>query len=86
MYSCCSPLVNLGLHAYTPRGRTYLSRLRSVRFVCSDSRSFQLDSLANIGSEKQVGTLSLALGMATDVVIAGALCWFLRGLRTGHRK
>ena len=55
-------------------------------FVCSDPCSFQLDSLANIGSEKQVGTLSLALGMATDVVIAGALCWFLRGLRTGHRK
>ncbi|RPD77708.1 hypothetical protein L226DRAFT_568724 [Lentinus tigrinus ALCF2SS1-7] len=49
-------------------------------------KSFQLDSLANIGSEKNLGTLSLALGMATDVVIAAALCWFLRGLRTGHGK
>ncbi|KAI0632215.1 hypothetical protein C8Q77DRAFT_909353 [Trametes polyzona] len=49
-------------------------------------KAFQLDSLANIADMKVVGTLSLGLGMATDVVIAAALCFFLRNLRTGHRK
>ncbi|TFK93089.1 hypothetical protein K466DRAFT_161092 [Polyporus arcularius HHB13444] len=49
-------------------------------------QSFRLESLADIGSMKMIGTLSLALGMATDVVIAAALCYFLRDLRTGHSK
>lgn len=48
--------------------------------------SFKLKSLADIASMKHIGILSLALGMATDVVIAFALCFFLRGLRTGHHK
>ena len=48
--------------------------------------SFHLDSLANIEDMKVIGTLSLALGMATDFVIALALCYFLRRLRTGYRK
>ncbi|CDO74441.1 hypothetical protein BN946_scf184972.g8 [Trametes cinnabarina] len=49
-------------------------------------KAFQLTSLAKIADMKVVGSLSLGLGMATDVVIAAALCFFLRGLRTGHRK
>ncbi|KAI0754875.1 hypothetical protein C8Q80DRAFT_1266413 [Daedaleopsis nitida] len=49
-------------------------------------QAFQLKSLADIGSMKHIGSLSLALGMATDVVIAAALCYFLWSLRTGHRK
>ncbi|KAH9851829.1 hypothetical protein C2E23DRAFT_732426 [Lenzites betulinus] len=49
-------------------------------------KGFQLDSLAHIAQMKIVGTLSLGLGMATDVVIAAALCFFLRNLRTGHRQ
>ena len=35
---------------------------------------------------KTIGSLSLGLGVATDVVIAVSLCIFLRGLRTGHRQ
>ncbi|KAI0712261.1 hypothetical protein C8Q76DRAFT_845525 [Earliella scabrosa] len=49
-------------------------------------QGFHLDSLANIEDMKVIGTLSLALGMATDFVIALALCYFLRRLRTGYRK
>ncbi|KAL7279869.1 hypothetical protein ACG7TL_006278 [Trametes sanguinea] len=49
-------------------------------------KGFQLTSLAKIADMKVIGSLSLGLGMATDVVIAAALCFFLRGLRTGHRK
>ena len=48
--------------------------------------SFLLESLRDIGNVKLIGTLSLGLGMATDVVIAASLCYFLGGLRTGHRK
>ncbi|KAI0667616.1 hypothetical protein C8Q78DRAFT_981628 [Trametes maxima] len=51
-----------------------------------DHLSFRLTSLANIGSMKVIGSLSLGLGMATDVVIAVSLCFFLRNLRTGHRQ
>ncbi|KAH9891742.1 hypothetical protein C8Q73DRAFT_650522 [Cubamyces lactineus] len=47
---------------------------------------FRLSSLSKIADMKVVGSLSLGLGMATDVVIAAALCFFLRNLRTGHRK
>ncbi|KAI0647960.1 hypothetical protein C8Q79DRAFT_1008335 [Trametes meyenii] len=49
-------------------------------------QGFRLTSLANIGSMKVIGSLSLGLGMATDVVIAVSLCFFLRNLRTGHRQ
>lgn len=35
---------------------------------------------------KIIGTLSLGIGMATDVVIAASLSFFLWNLRTGHRK
>ena len=31
-----------------------------------------------------VGTISLATGVATDIVTAGALCYFLNKLRTGY--
>ena len=49
-------------------------------------RRFLLSSLQEIGNVKLVGSLSLGLGMATDLVIAVSLCYFLGGLRTGHRK
>ncbi|KAI0826901.1 hypothetical protein BC628DRAFT_1418951 [Trametes gibbosa] len=49
-------------------------------------KGFQLESLALLADVKTIGTLSLGLGMATDVVIAAALCYFLRNLRTGHRQ
>ncbi|KAH9924673.1 uncharacterized protein BXZ73DRAFT_103513 [Epithele typhae] len=45
-----------------------------------------LDSLLDIGKMKMIGTLSLGLGVGTDVAIAASLCWFLGGLRTGHRQ
>ena len=59
---------------------------RPTCLVPSRPISFQLDSLANIGNVKKIGMLSLGLGMATDFVIAAALCFFLRSLRTGHGK
>ncbi len=67
---------------------TYQSYVPVVLVIALHStlRSFRLESLADIGSMKMIGTLSLALGMATDVVIAAALCYFLRDLRTGHSK
>lgn len=48
--------------------------------------SFQLDSLSHLADMKIIGTLSLGIGMATDVVIAASLSFFLWNLRTGHRK
>ncbi|EJF63324.1 hypothetical protein BD309DRAFT_949383 [Dichomitus squalens] len=49
-------------------------------------RGFRLKSLQDLGSMKTIGSLSLGLGVATDVVIAVSLCYFLRSLRTGHRQ
>ena len=33
-----------------------------------------------------IGTISLGTGVATDIVTAGALCYFLNKLRTGYTK
>ncbi|PIL22636.1 hypothetical protein GSI_15327 [Ganoderma sinense ZZ0214-1] len=49
-------------------------------------RGFRLKSLQDLGTMKPVGMLSLGIGVATDVVIAFSLCFFLRNLRTGHRQ
>ncbi|KAL1950560.1 hypothetical protein VTO73DRAFT_5684 [Trametes versicolor] len=49
-------------------------------------KAFQLDSLSHLADMKIIGTLSLGIGMATDVVIAASLSFFLWNLRTGHRK
>ena len=48
--------------------------------------SFRLKSLQDLGTMRTVGMLSLGIGVATDVVIAFSLCFFLRNLRTGHRQ
>ncbi|KAI0761808.1 hypothetical protein BD413DRAFT_616797 [Trametes elegans] len=50
------------------------------------ARAFQIPSIAQVGDLKLVGSLALGLGVATDVVTAAALCWFLRGLKTGYKR
>ncbi|KAM5534984.1 hypothetical protein V8D89_011357 [Ganoderma adspersum] len=49
-------------------------------------QGFRLKSLQDLGTMRTVGMLSLGIGVATDVVIAFSLCFFLRNLRTGHRQ
>ncbi|EJF64309.1 hypothetical protein DICSQDRAFT_101178 [Dichomitus squalens LYAD-421 SS1] len=49
-------------------------------------RAASIPSLAEVGRLKFIGSIALGLGMATDVVTAAALCWFLRNLKTGYRK
>ncbi|KAI0642393.1 hypothetical protein C8Q79DRAFT_1013672 [Trametes meyenii] len=49
-------------------------------------KAFHIQSLAQVGSLKLVGSLALGLGMATDVITAAALCYFLRGLKTGYNR
>ncbi|TFY62472.1 hypothetical protein EVJ58_g3850 [Rhodofomes roseus] len=46
-------------------------------------QAFQLANLTKLADLKVVGTISLGLGVATDIVTALALCYFLRNLRTG---
>lgn len=49
-------------------------------------RAFQSSALIDVSKLKVVGIVSLALGVATDMATAGALCYFLRGLKTGYSK
>ncbi|KAI0326968.1 hypothetical protein GY45DRAFT_1373519 [Cubamyces sp. BRFM 1775] len=49
-------------------------------------RAFQIPSIARVGELKLVGSIALGLGMATDVITAAALCYFLRGLKTGYQR
>ncbi|KAI8985612.1 hypothetical protein BD414DRAFT_441292 [Trametes punicea] len=49
-------------------------------------KAFHIPSIASVGQLKFVGSLALGLGMATDVVTAAALCYFLRGLKTGYHR
>ncbi|KAG6811391.1 hypothetical protein H0H92_007635 [Tricholoma furcatifolium] len=46
-------------------------------------KSFQLPSIFAVFRLRTLGTISLALGVATDVVTAASLCYFLLRLRTG---
>ena len=46
----------------------------------------RLQSLLEIHQLKVVGSLSLCLGVATDIITAAALCYFLHNLRTGYTK
>ena len=46
----------------------------------------RLASLLQIHELKVVGSLSLCLGVAADILTAAALCFFLRNLRTGYSK
>ncbi|KAK7058178.1 hypothetical protein R3P38DRAFT_2681271 [Favolaschia claudopus] len=47
-------------------------------------RAFQLHSIPQVFHLKMLGTISLALGVLTDVVTAGSLCFFLWRMRTGQ--
>ncbi|RDX54173.1 hypothetical protein OH76DRAFT_1479203 [Lentinus brumalis] len=49
-------------------------------------KAIDIKSLAQVGELKFIGSIALGLGMATDVVTAAALCWFLRHLKTGFAK
>ncbi|KAJ7058372.1 hypothetical protein C8F01DRAFT_1255522 [Mycena amicta] len=50
------------------------------------ARSFQNPYFATLPNLKVIASLSLGAGVLTDVVIAFALCYFLRKLRTGHKR
>ena len=52
----------------------------------NSSDSLQMTTLLDIDSLKVIGSLSLGLGVATDIITAASLCWFLQGLRTGYSK
>jgi hypothetical protein len=83
-----SPLTSLdkALRAYIPfEGESY----RVVTSECHAKYhlySLELRSLLLVEELKVVGSLSLCLGVVTDVVTASALCWFLGNLRTGYKK
>ncbi|TCD70863.1 hypothetical protein EIP91_001171 [Steccherinum ochraceum] len=47
---------------------------------------FRVKSLTEVDTLKVIGSLSLGLGVATDICTAAALCFFLRNLRTGYSK
>ncbi|KAH9942885.1 hypothetical protein B0H21DRAFT_506286 [Amylocystis lapponica] len=49
-------------------------------------QAYKLTSLAEAPQLKIVASFSLGLGVATDMVTAAALCYFLRNLRTGYSK
>ena len=44
-----------------------------------------LPTVFDVAKLQTVGTISLAVGMATDIIIAAALCWYLRKLKTGYK-
>ncbi|KAF7313118.1 hypothetical protein MKEN_00997700 [Mycena kentingensis (nom. inval.)] len=48
-------------------------------------RAFGLSSIPAVFQLKTLGTVSLGLGVVTDVVTAAALCFFIRRLRTGYK-
>ncbi|KAH9936183.1 uncharacterized protein B0H18DRAFT_315389 [Fomitopsis serialis] len=50
------------------------------------AEAFKVAKLTKLGDLKLVGTLSLGMGVATDVVTALTLCHYLRNLRTGFSK
>ncbi|KAL4259127.1 DUF6534 domain-containing protein [Pleurotus pulmonarius] len=47
-------------------------------------KAFKLGSLVNVGKLRTLGIVSLSFGLATDVMIAASLCYFLQHYRTGH--
>jgi len=61
--------------------------LAQLAFACIyTAEAFQVHSLLEVDKLKVIGSLSLGLGVATDMVTAAALCFFLRNLRTGYTK
>ncbi|KZT11962.1 uncharacterized protein LAESUDRAFT_160431 [Laetiporus sulphureus 93-53] len=49
-------------------------------------KGFQIANLLVLSKLKVIGSISLGLGVATDMVTAVALCYFLRTLRTGYSR
>jgi len=49
-------------------------------------RAFQINKLAYADRLKLIASLSLGIGALTDIVIAAALAFFLRKLRTGYSQ
>ncbi|KAK7677729.1 hypothetical protein QCA50_019281 [Cerrena zonata] len=52
--------------------------------ICTPVRAFESSALIDVAKLKVVGIIALALGVATDIATAGALCFFLRNLKTGY--
>ncbi|KAG2138649.1 uncharacterized protein EDB93DRAFT_721103 [Suillus bovinus] len=46
--------------------------------------SFHLSSFSRMSTVKPLGTFSLAIGVATDMIIAAALCFYLQKMRSSH--
>ena len=68
------------------RARVSFAKFARYDELLTFSRSLNLTSLLQIDDLKIIGSTSLALGVATDIVTAASLCWFLQGLRTGYSK
>ncbi|KAJ8093342.1 hypothetical protein PM082_020199 [Marasmius tenuissimus] len=49
-------------------------------------KAFQLPNIFAVVHLQTLGTVALAVGVFTDIVIAVALCFFLNRLRTGYRQ
>ncbi|CAL1712651.1 unnamed protein product [Somion occarium] len=50
------------------------------------AQAFNVPTLADVDQLKVIGITALSLGVATDMATAGALCFFLRHLKTGYSK
>jgi len=48
--------------------------------------AFRLPELVLISKLRTIGTIALSFGVAADTIIAAALCFFLRRLRTGFES
>lgn len=49
-------------------------------------KSFELPSVFAVVDLRILGTVALAVGVLTDIIIAVALCFFLSRLRTGYKQ
>ncbi|KAF8968902.1 hypothetical protein BDZ97DRAFT_297712 [Flammula alnicola] len=49
-------------------------------------QAFKLPSIFSVHQLQTLGTISLGVGVCTDIITAGALCFFLNRLRTGLRS
>jgi len=68
-------------------GFILLLTFSQLAFACVyTAKAFNVPNLTKLADIKVVGSISLALGVATDIVTAGSLCFFLRDLRTGYSK
>jgi len=49
-------------------------------------KAFELSNLLDVHKLRLVASLALGAGLLTDFLIAAALCYYLRKMRTGYRK